>query len=218
MPTLRALESIVLLFTCSALFTCTAETPPVIDLPPAQTSGGKPLMQALRARATVREFSPEKIPPQMISDLLWSAFGINRPETGQRTAPSAMNSQETDIYVALPEGLFLYDAKVHRLVQVSGDDIRRDAGGQESFGKAPLTLIYVANLPKLAKASPETRPFYAGFDAGCICQNAYLYCASADLATVVHDLDRGRLGRAMHLKPDQQIILAQAVGFRAAAH
>ena len=149
----------------------------------------------------------------MLANLLWAAFGINRPETGQRTAPSAMNSQEVDIYAALPEGLFLYDAKSNQLAQIVFEDLRSKAGGQESFKQAPLTLIYVADLPRLAKAKPEGRPFYAGFDAGCICQNTYLFCASEGLATVVHDLDRALLAAAMKLKPDQQIILAQAVGF-----
>jgi nitroreductase len=170
-------------------------------------------MEALRQRHTTREFKPEKLSPRLLGNLLWAAFGINRPQTGQRTAPSAMNSQEVEIYTALPEGLFVYDAKSHQLQPVLAEDVRSKAGGQDSFGIAPITLIYVADLPKLAKATPETRPFYAGFDAGCICQNVYLYCASEGLATVVHDLDRKRLAEAMKLRPDQQIILAQAVGF-----
>jgi nitroreductase len=193
---------------CPALASRAAD----IELPPARTTGGKPLMEALQARRTTREFSSEKLSLPILSDLLWAAFGVNRPSTGQRTAPSAMNSQEIEIYVALAEGLFIYDAKAHRLTHLLGADVRRQTGGQELLASAPLTLIYVANLPKLAKASTETRPFYAGFDAGCVCQNVYLYCASAGLGTVVHDLDRRRLAEAMHLKPEHQIILAQAVG------
>jgi nitroreductase len=202
---------------CPAFVLRAADALAAIELPPARTTGGKPLMETLQARRTSREFSSEKLSAPIVSDLLWAAFGVNRPSTGQRTAPSAMNSQEIEIYVALPEGLFVYDAKAHRLSPVLGADVRRQAGGQESFASAPLTLIYVANLPKLSKASAETRPFYAGFDAGCVCQNVYLYCASAGLATVVHDLDRGRLAEAMHLKPEQQIVLAQAVGLPRAA-
>ncbi|HTL17118.1 MAG TPA: SagB/ThcOx family dehydrogenase [Patescibacteria group bacterium] len=184
-----------------------------IQLPPAQTSGGKPLMETLRSRRTAREFNTEKLRPQVLANLLWAGFGINRSQTGQRTAPSAMNSQEIDIYVALAEGLFVYDATQHQLKQVMAGDIRAKAGGQETFKAAPLTLIYVADLAKLAKAPPDTRRFYAGFDAGCICQNVYLYCASEGLATVAHDLNRSTLTEAMKLKPDQEIILAQAVGF-----
>jgi nitroreductase len=187
--------------------------PAVLQLPAAQTDGGKPLMDTLHARRTTREFKPDALPPQTLANLLWAAFGINRPATGQRTAPSAMNSQEVDLYAALPQGLFLYDAAAHQLKPVVSADLRPGAGGQDTFKLAPVTLIYVADLPKLAKASPETRPFYAGFDAGCICQNVYLYCASEGLGTVVHDLDRKPLAAAMNLRPGQQITLAQAVGF-----
>ncbi len=170
-------------------------------------------MDVLRTRHTTREFKSDKLPPQTLANLLWAAFGINRPATGQRTAPSAMNSQEVDIYVALSEGLFLYDAKSQQLKPVLSRDLRALAGGQDSFKQAPMTLIYVADLPRLAKANTDTRPFYAGFDAGCICQNVYLFCSSEGLATVVHDLDRRLLAQAMNLRPEQKIILTQAVGF-----
>jgi hypothetical protein len=190
-----------------------AEELRTISLPPAQTDGGKLLMEALKQRHTTREFKPEPLPPQTLANLLWAAFGINRPLTGQRTAPSAMNSQEVEVYAAMPEGLFRYESKAHQLREVLSEDVRPRAGGQASFREAPVTLIYVAVLPRLEKAKLETRPFYAGFDAGCICQNVYLFCASEGLATVVHDLDRGPLATAMKLTADQQIILAQAVGF-----
>jgi nitroreductase len=211
----RPLRQFVLTAFCLALASVlvTADELKPIPLPSPQTEGGKPLMDALRERHTTREFKPDKLPPQMLANLLWAAFGINRPQTGQRTAPSAMNSQELDIYAALPEGLFLYDAKSQQLTPILAGDIRSKAGGQDTFRQAPVTLIYVADLPRLAKAKPETRPFYAGFDAGCVCQNVYLYCASEGLATVVHDLDRASLATAMKIKLDQQIVLAQAVGF-----
>lgn len=184
-----------------------------LPLPPPQMQGGRPLMEALSNRRTAREFKPNGLPPQVLANLLWAAFGINRPQTGQRTAPSAMNSQEIGIYAALPEGLFLYDAKSHQLLPILGEDIRSKTGGQDSFKQAPVTLIYVADLPRLSKAKPESRPFYADFDAGCICQNVYLFSACEGLATVVHDLERPPLASVMKLRPEQQIILAQAVGF-----
>jgi len=201
------------LFLCLSVASSIGEELRAVQLPPAQTSGGKPLLDSLRLRRTGREFKTDKLLPQTLANLLWAAFGINRQSTGQRTAPSAMNSQELDIYVALSEGLFVFDAKEQQLKPVLSADVRSKAGGQESFSSAPVTLIYVATLPKLSKASPERRPFYAGFDAGCICQNVYLYCASEGLATVVHDLDRPTLSAAMKLSADQEIILAQAVGF-----
>lgn len=170
-------------------------------------------MEALSHRKTTREFNPGgALSPQSLSDLLWAAFGINRPENDHRTAPSAMNSQEIDLYVALPSGLFLYSAKSNRLDSVRAGDLRSKTSGQAWIKDVPVVLIYVADLPRLAKAKPETRSFYAAFDAGCICQNVYLYCASAGLASVVYDLNRAPLAEAMGLRESQQIIFAQAVG------
>lgn len=183
-----------------------------LRLPKPRTEGGRPLMEALRQRRTQREISPARLPDQVLSDLLWAGFGINRPEDGRRTAPSAMNSQEIDLYVARPDGLFLYDAGAHNLRRLGDRDLRSRVSRQPFATNAPVILIYVADLPRLAKARPDTRPFYAGFDAGCISQNVYLYCASEGLATVVFDLERQPLAEAMGLREGQQIVLAQAVG------
>jgi len=174
-------------------------------------------MQTLLERRTIRDFKSDKLHPQVLANLLWAGFGINRPESGSRTAPSAMNSQEIDIYVALPEGLYVYDPKRPQLTPVLRGDFRGASGGQDFTRKAPLSLIFVADLSRLAKAKAETRSFYADFDAGCICQNIYLFCASEGLATVVHDLDRAPLAKKMELRADQQIMFAQAVGYPEAA-
>ncbi len=184
-----------------------------IPLPAPQTEGGKPLMQALKQRRTIRDLKPDKLPAQVLANLLWAGFGINRPESGHRTAPSAMNSQEVDLYIALPEGLYLYEAKPHQLQPVLAKDLRAKTSGQPFATNAPVVLIFVADLPRLTRANPEQRPFYAGIDTGCISQNIYLYCASEGLATVVYDLDRAPLAAAMKLRPEQRIILAQAVGY-----
>ena len=184
-----------------------------IPLPAPQTEGGKPLMEALKQRRTTRQFQPGKLPPQVLANLLWAGFGINRPADGRRTAPSAMNAQEVGLYVALPEGLYLYDAKANELTPVSGEDLRPKTNGQPFIKDAPAVLVFVADLSRLAKAKAELRPLYAQFATGCISQNIYLYCASAGLATVVYDLDRAPLAAAMKLKPEQRIILAQAVGY-----
>ena len=182
-----------------------------ISLPPPATFAGKSLMESLKERRTFREFKPDKLSAALLGDLLWAAFGINRPSEGRRTAPSAMNSQEVDLYVALEEGLYLYEAKPHRLLPVVEQDLRGQTTGQ-SFSNAPVVLLFVADLSRLDKAKLETRAVYASFDSGCICQNVYLYCASAGLATVVHDLNRDPVARAMNLRPEQKIIFAQAVG------
>ncbi len=182
-----------------------------IELPPPQVTGGKGLMEAISARRSVREMKPDKLPPQVLSNLLWAGFGINRPADGRRTAPSAMNSQEIDIYVALPQGLYLYEAQSNRLKPVLQADLREKTG-QPYSKDASVVLIFVADLPRLAKAKADVRTFYAAFDAGCVSQNVYLYCASEGLATVVYDLNRAALAKEMGLKPEQYIIMAQAVG------
>jgi len=180
-----------------------------ISLPPPQTEGGRPLMQVLKDRKTTREFASDKLPQQLISNLLWAAFGVNRPD-GRRTAPSAMNWQEIDIYVATGEGLFRYDAKGNRLEPVLAQDIRQATGTQSFVATAPLDLVYVADLSKTGSGAEAE--LYTAADAGFISQNVYLFCASENLATVVRgSIDRPALAKAMKLRPDQKIILAQTV-------
>lgn len=188
-----------------------AEVPP-ITLPPPQTLGGRPLMQVLTDRKTIREISTNALPLQTLASLLWAGCGTNRLD-GNRTAPSAMNSQEIDIYVALSDGVYAYEPRSHRLRPVISEDIRAKTGGQEYVKTAPVALLFVADLSRLAKAKPDDRERFAGIDTGYISQNIYLYCASEGLATVVHELDRTQLASLLKLKPDQRVILAQSVGY-----
>jgi len=183
-----------------------------IQLPTPQTDGGHPLMQVLKERKTQREFSTEKLPTQLLSNLLWAAFGINRPD-GRRTAPSAMNWQEIDVYVALGDGLFLYNAKANRLEPVLAQDVRAATGTQDYVATAPLNLVYVADLGKTGRAGSDAE-LYTGADAGFISENVYLFCSSEGLATVVRgSVDRAALAKVMKLKPEQKILLAQSVGY-----
>ncbi len=184
-----------------------------VQFPPVPASGGTSVMEALHQRQTIREIKTDPLPMPLLGNLLWAAFGINRPANDHRTAPSALNSQEIDLYVAMKDGLYVYEAKAHQLKQIATVDLRGKTSGQAFATNAPVTLIFIADLSRLAKARPETRLAYAHFDAGCISQNVYLFCASEGLATVVHDLDRGPLTTAMQLGPDQRIIIAQAVGW-----
>ena len=187
------------------------ELKPIV-LPAPQTDGGKPLMQALKDRHSTREFSPDKLTTQVLSNLLWAAFGINRVDAGMRTAPSTMNWQEVDIYVATADGLFLYDAKANELHQVAADDVRALTGKQAFVKDAPLNLVYVADLSKTGKGFDEEKNFCTGVDAGVIAQNVYLFCASEGLNVVVRaGFDRDPLGKAMKLRPDQRILLSQTV-------
>jgi len=184
-----------------------------IQLPRPQTDIGRPLMQVLKDRSSTRDFSSEKLPVQALSNLLWAAFGVNRPESGKRTAPSAMNWQEVDIYVATAEGLYLYDAKAHQLTSVLRDDVRAQTGTQSYVKDAPVNLVYVADLAKTKGAGGETDLLVAA-DAGFIAQNVYLFCTSEGLATVVRgSIDRPALAKIMKLSPEQRIILAQAAGY-----
>ncbi len=191
-----------------------AEGPAPVLLPPPQTDGGKPLMQALALRATSRAFAPDPIPEQTLSNLLWAAWGINRPAEGKRTAPSARNWQEIDLMVVRADGTFLYDAAANRLRPVAAGDRRALAGVQPFVKDAPLTLLLVADTSRMkgADKDPEQRQWMWA-DAGFISQNVYLFCASEGLATGVRALvDRPALAKALGLKENQVILLAQCVG------
>ncbi len=186
-----------------------------IQLPKPQTDGGRPLMQVLKDRKSSREFSTEKLPPQVLSNMLWAAFGISRPDSGKRTAPSAVNWQEIDVYVATAQGLYLYDAKAHSLMPVLAQDIRAATGLQPFVKDAPVNLVYVADFSRMGeKTTAEDKVFYSAADTGFISQNVYLFCASEGLATVVRNLiDKPALTKLMKLRPDQRVILAQTVGY-----
>ena len=189
------------------------DAPRVLTLPPPQTEGGLPLMQALRQRESQREFDSTPLPRQTLSDLLWAAAGVNRPLLGGRTAPSAMNSQEIDVYVALPEGLYSYDPSAHTLQLVNATDVRRVTGYQDFVDSAPLELIYVTDHARMKLVPAAQRESYASVAAGAMAQNVYLFCASAGLATVIRAwIDRHALSQAMGLEADHQILLAQTVG------
>jgi len=184
-----------------------------LALPEPDRAGGMPLMQAIAERQSLREFRTDPLPFQTLSDLLWAAFGINRPEPGGRTAPTALNAQEIDVYAALPEGLYLYEPAPHRLRLVVATDVRRVTGYQDFVDEAPLDLVLVADHSRMKMVPASKRESYASVAAGAITQNVYLYCASAGLATVTRAwIDRGALSAAMGLEPDQQVILSQTVG------
>lgn len=199
---------------CGATLAVAQETK-VVALPKPQMTGGRPLMEVLKDRKTSRAFSNKALPMETLSNLLWAACGVNRPD-GRRTAPTAMNAQEIDVYVAMADGLYLFDAKAHALNLVVAKDLRGATGGQAFVREAPVNLIFVADLAKFRRASDADKAFYSATDTGYISQNVYLYCASEGLATVVRgSVNRQELSQAMGLRPDQSIILAQTVGYPA---
>jgi SagB-type dehydrogenase family enzyme len=188
-----------------------------IILPPPETAGKMTLMQALMQRRSVREFDARALPIELLSTLLWAAFGVNRPDAGGRTAPSAHNWQEVGVYAALADGLYRYEPAAHALHRIVAGDLRALTGVQDFVGTAPLNLVYAADFSRMDDTGAEERAFLAAADSGFIAQNVYLFCAAAGLAAVVRGLiDRRRLAAAMGLGVQERILLAQTVGFPAA--
>ena len=187
-----------------------------IPLPKPQTGGGKPLMQSLKERQSARAFSTNNLPPQVLANLLWAAWGVNRPDSGLRTAPSASNRQELDVYVTTSNGLFRYDAKAHALQPILTNDVRGATGMQPFVKEAPVNLIYVADFARAGNGTDEDKLLCAADCTGSISQNVYLFCASEGLTTVVRGMvPKADLAKIMKLRPEQKIILAQTVGYPA---
>ncbi len=186
-----------------------------ISLPAPQKEGGMPLMEALNNRQSARSYSEKPLSNQMLSNLLWAAWGINRSEDGRRTAPSSHNEQNTVLYCALAEGLYTYEAQNHSLVLVTKKDIRAETGTQDYVKSASLNLMYVAKGDSAANWD-ETRINAACVNAAFIAQNVYLFCASEGLSCVVREsFDGEKLQEIMQLGTDKVSILAQSVGFPA---
>jgi len=186
-----------------------------IMLPPENTRGGPPLMEALSKRKSSREFAPGPLPPQLLSNLLWAAYGVNRPDGG-RTAPSALDAKEIDLFVALPEGAYRYDAPSHELKLVSALDVRRVTGYQDFVDEAPLDLVFVADHARMRMVPAGQREAFAHTAAGAIAQNVYLFAAGNGLATVIRAwIDREAIANALGLTHDQQVLLSQTVGYPA---
>jgi nitroreductase len=201
-----------------------------IELLKPEVDGGKSVLAALKARRTLRDINPDPLPPQMLSNLLWAAFGVNR-ESGPfgqpgRTAASASNSQEIDLYVALADAIYLYDAGRHRLTPVVAGDFREQAGGRgrgSASAKAPVNLIFVVDLAKYAKAplqeprlkDPDFQKLYYGVATGLIAGNVYLFAASQGLAAWFHNCNRDALAATLKLPPEQRVLFAQTVGYPA---
>lgn len=207
---------IPMLIACALIFASlvSAQTPLLraIDLPTPQKTGGMPLMEVLSKRSTSRSFDTKELPVQHLSNLMWASFGINRPD-GKRTAPSAKNWQEIDIYVLLKSGAYVYDAQAHRLNPVLPEDIRALGGTQPFVKDAPVTLVFVADLARTDGGASQRREL-AHADAGFISQNTYLFCASDGLVTGVRaSVDRAALGSKLKLRSDQLIVLAQSIGY-----
>ena len=193
----------------------TAQELKTIPLPEPQTEIGIPIMKALKLRHSTRSFNTIPLKLQDLSNILWAADGINRPESGKRTSPSARNWQEIDVYAVMKDGAFIYNAKENSLLQVSGEDIRALCGIQGFVATAPLNLVYVSDFSRMKSNDDEkTKLMWTSAAAGFCIQNVYLYCASQNLSVVVRGLiDKPKLSEALNLKEDQLIILSQTAGY-----
>lgn len=186
-----------------------------IKLPAAIKSGGKPLMEALNKRASERVFSAKELSMQELSDLLWAADGINRQETGKRTAPTAMNWQDMEIYVILKTGIYKYNPKDHLLEFIKAGNFMKYAGKQDFVENAALNLVMVSDTSKMKNTANEDRLLYAGIHAGAIVQNIYLYCASTELNTVTRRyVDIPELAKIIGLPQNKMIVITQTVGYK----
>lgn len=195
-----------------------ARTIEKVQLPCPRMQGGRPIMDVLKDRASCRQFGSQPLPPQVLSDLLWSAFGVNRPAVHGRTAPSAQNWQEIKIYVAKADGLFVYEPTEHALLRLGASDIRPETGLQPYAGGALVDLIYVADFSRATDASAEERRLYCVANTGFIAQNVYLFCASERLGAVIRGaIDRPLIAAALGLGRSERVILAQSVGYPSAA-
>ena len=199
-----------------------------ITLPKPETDGGKSVLAAIQERKTIRNVSPDPLPPQTLSNLLWAAFGVNRPEGVRgkpgRTAASASNSQEIDLYVALPQGVYLYEAVPHRLTPVVAGDFRARSG-RGAAGTAPVNIFYVVDLARYVMAGqpdrsigdPEVQKSYYFVATGLIASNVHLFAASQGLAAWFHNCDKVNTPKEFKLRPEQRVLFAQTVGYPAKA-
>ncbi|MDR2408207.1 MAG: SagB/ThcOx family dehydrogenase [Bacteroidales bacterium] len=186
-----------------------------MHLEPVERGGGRPFMEVLNERQTTRQFSERELEPRILSGLLWAANGINREAEGKRTAPSARDAREIDVYILTPHGIYLYLPEGHQVRLVRPGDHRKEALARAEFAlHAPIVLVYVANSKKLENFDAASREFYAAVDCGFVSQNVYLYCASENLATVVlGGINKEMLAKVLGLTNDK-VLLAQPVGYR----
>lgn len=208
----RKVMCLGLILLCAAQAARAAELQ-TINLPAPRTEGGMPLMQAFKNRHSGRDYSARELPLQVLSDLLWAAGGVNRPETGGRTAPTAMDCREIDMYVVRQDGAYLYEPVKNILQPVAQGDLRSMTGRQGFVGEAAINLVFVADFRKMRRLGSEG-DFYAATDTGFMSQNVYLFCVSEGLETVVRGwVNRTELPRALKLDPQQKIILGQSIGY-----
>jgi len=209
------MRKVQLLLLCLFISVATFAADKVIRLPKPNLNRNSEVMEAFANRHSTREYAAKALTLNDLSDLLWAANGINRPEEGKRTAPSAMNKQDVDVYVVLPEGTYLYDAKAHQLNLVAeGDHRGAVAGGQAFVKSAPVSLLLVSDLSRLGDAKNTHTQLMGAVDAGTVSQNISIFCSAAKLATVPRaSMDTAKLKSVLKLTDTQLPLMNHPVGY-----
>ena len=209
------MRKVQLLLLCLFVSVATFAADKVIRLPKPNLNRNSEVMEAFANRHSTREYAAKALTLTDLSDLLWAANGINRPEEGKRTAPSAMNKQDVDVYVVLPEGTYLYDAKAHQLNLVAeGDHRGAVAGGQAFVKSAPVSLLLVSDLSRLGDAKNTHTQLMGAVDAGIVSQNISIFCSAAKLATVPRaSMDTAKLKSVLKLTATQLPLMNHPVGY-----
>jgi len=190
----------------------TAQT--LIELPEPDKAGGMPLMQAINERHSSRNFVDKALTKQQLSELLWVAYGINRPASGKHTIPTSRNHQDIEMYLTTKDGVFKYLPEEHALSQISNEDKRKLAGMQNFVKDASVNLIYVSDFDKLGNSSNEIKTMTAATHCGFIGQNVYLYCASEGLISVFRAMiDKEKAAGLLQLEGNKHVIYSQSVGY-----
>ena len=197
------------LFVCMLCFALGAEE---IVLPKVDLNAGKPLMQCFALRRSSRNFVDKKLPLQMISEILFAADGINRPD-GHKTVPTALNKQNQTVYAVTADGVYFYNNKKHSLILVNKGDFRKDCGMQPFHASASLILVYVSDMAAVGN-TPEQKALFAGNHSGSASQNVYLYAASQGLSTVIcGSIKKDMLKKNLKLQGANEAVFAQPIGF-----
>ena len=209
------MRKVQLLLLCLFISVATFAADKVIRLPKPNLNRNSEVMEAFANRHSTREYAAKALTLNDLSDLLWAANGINRPEEGKRTAPSAMNKQDVDVYVVLPEGTYLYDAKAHQLNLVAeGDHRGAVAGGQAFVKSAPVSLLLVSDLSRLGDAKNNHTQLMGAVDAGIVSQNISIFCSAAKLATVPRaSMDTAKLKSVLKLTDTQLPLMNHPLGY-----
>jgi len=216
-PTCTVFITTCLILSGSGLF---AQETTCIKLNEHSKGRGLTIMESLQNRQSTRAYDTRDLSLQDLSDLLWAANGINRPESGKKTAPSAQNSQDVDVYLCQANGTYLYDAANCCAKLVSKEDIRPLMEGRRPSG-APIMLLLVSDMSRYKGYKPDSsmqynKHFYemGALDAGIVSQNIALFCAGTGLGTIPRaGMDQAGIRQALNLTGSQVIWLNHPIGY-----